>query len=123
MSYNSFPANWRICLAYACQVDTLLMKEIELFQLWKNNISKTSVLTFVLLLLAADCAFIFMHVLLATQVLDVPLLSLEKDRGYSEIYQYIKEFWIVLLLMMLLTKKQGGWLRCVGRGFCLCSIR
>jgi len=87
------------------------MKEIE--SIGSSKSDSATALTFVLLLIAADCAFIFLHILLRTQVLDAPLLSLEKDRGYSEVYQYIKEFWIVLLLMMLLIKNRvigyGVW--------------
>lgn len=36
--------------------------------------------------------------------MDNPLLSLEQDRGAAEFYQYIKEFWIAILLLAAFRK-------------------
>lgn len=63
------------------------------------------------LLLAADFAFILMHVgiviysrLINTSFsLDTPM-SLEFDHGYSEIFQYIKEYWIALILVFVAVR-------------------
>jgi hypothetical protein len=40
-------------------------------------------------------------------LLNNPLFSLEKDGGYPEIYQYIKELWIVGLLLSILIKTRA----------------
>ena len=71
---------------------------------WKA-FRQTSVSTFLLLLLVADFLFICIHFLRFTPFMDInPLLALDKDHGYPEIYQYIKELWIVLLLVSILVK-------------------
>jgi hypothetical protein len=68
--------------------------------------------SFLLLLLSADFAFIvayFFHV--HTSIFDIYLFSLTIDRSYSEIFQYVKEFWIVLLILAVLVKtKEIGYL-------------
>ena len=54
---------------------------------------------FLLLLLSADLAFVGMHLVHAlTPYLGDRLYSLETDRGYAEMFQYVKTFWIALLL-------------------------
>lgn len=66
---------------------------------------------FLLLLLAADLAYIVLHLLLRlTPLLDNPLLALTRDRGYPEFYQYVKVFWIILLLVMTgVTTRTAGY--------------
>ena len=63
------------------------------------------------LLFAADLAFLALHI--ANRYLphgDI-LLTLSTERGYSEIFQYIKEYWIaVLFLVVCFRKKQGVFL-------------
>lgn len=65
----------------------------------------------ILLFLATDILFILLHVLyLVLGVLDQerdPNLLLERDRGYAEVYQYVKEYWIVLLLGLLAVSKRS----------------
>lgn len=63
-------------------------------------------LTFLLLLISADAAFVIVH--LAVHILSIlslivqnPLYSLYTDQGYGEIFQYIKTYWIVIMLAML----------------------
>jgi len=52
-----------------------------------------------ILLLCTDGAFLAMHVAAHTVPgLDNPLYFLNRERGYPEAFQYIKLFWIVLLL-------------------------
>ena len=80
------------------------MRENESTYLWEGRFQETSASVFLLLLLLADCAFIFLHFLLSTPLLNSPLLSLKKDHGYPEVYQYIKELWIVALLLFILIK-------------------
>lgn len=56
------------------------------------------------LLISADLVFVTMHVIYLNAVLTNPLLSIEMDRGYAEIYQYVKEYWIILMLLLLAVK-------------------
>lgn len=70
---------------------------------------------FLLLLLSADLAFIVVHF-----IRDLPpflsheLFSLETDRGYSEIFQYVKLWWIVVLFAALWWRGRDrlylGWM-------------
>jgi len=67
-----------------------------------------------ILLLLTDLVLIVMNVLLClTSITSDPWFNLNKERGFSESYQYIKEFWIVILLLYLGIKKHGfvlyGW--------------
>ena len=59
-----------------------------------------------LLLLAADFVFIAIHLLNMAHVIANPLYSLEKDRGYAEFYQYIKQYWVIILLIILAVRKK-----------------
>lgn len=64
------------------------------------------------LLLATDIIFIILHIiytytgLIPTIDVYTPL-SLDIDRGYSEIFQYIKEYWIALILILLGLQKRS----------------
>ena len=84
------------------------MRENELINPWKEQFKETSASTFLLLLLVADCAFIFLHFLLLKGLLNNPLLALTRDRGYPEMYQYIKESWIVVLLFSMLIRTRAA---------------
>ncbi|MGZ8213585.1 MAG: hypothetical protein ACXWTP_03695 [Methylosarcina sp.] len=61
---------------------------------------------FLLLLISADFAFIALNVITHTlpENLRNPLFIIEKDRTYPELYQYIKYFWVILLLIYLSVK-------------------
>ena len=52
------------------------------------------------LLLITDFIFVVMHVVLIRIGFDPFLFSLQADLGLSEIFQYVKEFWIVILLVI-----------------------
>lgn len=57
---------------------------------------------FLLLLISADTAFVIVHLVHGlSPFLSNSLYSLETDRGYSEIFQYVKTYWIVLMLAAL----------------------
>ena len=59
-----------------------------------------------ILFILTDLAFIFIHILhKSTGLLPDYLFNIEFDNGYAEIFQYIKEFWIILLLLFLSIKK------------------
>lgn len=57
---------------------------------------------FLVLLISADTAFVIVHLVHELPpFLGNSLYSLETDRGYSEIFQYVKTYWIVILLAVL----------------------
>ena len=64
------------------------------------------------LLIAADVVFIGLHYLWGTSaILSNDLFALTQERGYAEVYQYVKFFWIVLLLIAIFWKtKSVGYL-------------
>jgi hypothetical protein len=61
---------------------------------------------FLFLLLIADFAFILIHIFYMNHFISSRLFSLEKDFGYAEVYQYIKELWIVALLSTISIKRK-----------------
>ncbi len=72
-----------------------------------ENAREQSASLFLILLLCADFAFIGFHTIeVLVPNLNNPLLSLEKDSGYPELYQYIKWFWIIILFIFISTKRR-----------------
>jgi len=68
------------------------------------------------LFIATDILFIIVHIIHESN--QVPALayayySIEEDKGYAELFQYIKEYWIALLLSFLAVQKRSflylGW--------------
>jgi hypothetical protein len=73
----------------------------------KLNLSKWLVIVFCLFL-ATDIGFIICHLIYVYSGLSSNYaFSLEQDRGYSEIFQYIKEYWVVLLLGFIAWRKRS----------------
>lgn len=68
------------------------------------DINKSSNKLLIILALT-DLVFILLHILYRKDLATRPLFSIAKDSGYAEIYQYIKEYWVVLLLSMMAIKK------------------
>jgi len=68
------------------------------------NIDKSSNKLLFLLLLS-DLVFILLHISYEMHLLNSTLFSIERDLGYAEIYQYIKEYWIILLLFIMAIKR------------------
>ncbi len=60
---------------------------------------------FLLLLLLGDFAFMLVDFFYRLRWVSNPLFSTMMDFGYPEVYQYIKEYWIVALLLMLAIKR------------------
>jgi uncharacterized membrane protein len=57
------------------------------------------------LFLATDLAFIILHVIhSSTDWISSDYFSVERERGYAELFQYIKEYWIALILVILAVK-------------------
>ncbi len=60
------------------------------------------------LFLLTDISFILLHLIYVYSGLtDNSNFSLEKDRGYSEIFQYVKQYWSTLLLGFLSIQKRS----------------
>jgi hypothetical protein len=60
------------------------------------------------LLLATDVIFILLHLILhQTDFLGNSSFSLEKDRGYPEFFQYLKEYWIAILFILLTIRMRS----------------
>ena len=57
------------------------------------------------LLLLADLTFILIHVVYKMHLVSNPVFSIEKEFGFAEIYQYIKEYWIVVSLLIVAIKR------------------
>lgn len=70
--------------------------------------------TLLLLLIAADVAFILLHVLyVETDLLRGRPFSLEADNGVPEAFQYVKQFWVALCMLTLFRRTgqavYAGW--------------
>jgi hypothetical protein len=64
---------------------------------------------FLVLLILTDFVFISLHIFHTyTGLLPNPLFSIEGERVYAEIYQYIKELWIVVLLISLAMRRANS---------------
>jgi hypothetical protein len=60
------------------------------------------------LLVATDLVFIILHIIHSySGILSNPRFSLELDRGYGELFQYLKEYWILLLFGFLAVQKRS----------------
>lgn len=73
-----------------------------------------TVRTLLLLLIAADLAFIVLHVVyVETSLLRGRPFSLEADNGLPEAFQYVKQFWIALCMLTLFRRTRElvylGW--------------
>ncbi|MBM9605751.1 hypothetical protein [Desulfopila inferna] len=67
-----------------------------------KNFNERSASFFLILLLSGDLAFVMLHFINSlTPIYENPLLNLEKDRGYSEVYQYLKFLWIIIILVFI----------------------
>jgi len=63
--------------------------------------------SFLFILISTDIIFIVLHTLYVYGIIDGNSnYSLEKDFGYSEIFQYSKEYWSFLLLIFVFVDKR-----------------
>jgi hypothetical protein len=59
------------------------------------------------LLLITDISFFIIHLIYSyTSLTTYAGFSIEADRGYAEVFQYLKEYWIALLLGFVALKKR-----------------
>ncbi len=67
------------------------------------NLEKEST-KFLFLLVLADLAFMMVHGLYKMHLVSNAMFSIRMDFGYAEVYQYVKEYWIVALLFLAAIK-------------------
>lgn len=82
----------------------LVRQDTEMEHIMNFHLEKESTKLLFLLLLA-DFAFILVHLYYKMHLVLDSLFSIEMDFGYAEVYQYIKEYWIVVLLFMTAIKR------------------
>lgn len=77
-----------------------------------KNLHEHSATIFLVLLLIGDLTYIALHLVEKfTPFLQNSLLSIERDRGYAEMYQYLKLIWIAILFFYIsLQKKFLGYM-------------
>lgn len=81
----------------------------------KLNINfRSNKLFYLYLLLATDLAFIIFHIVYTySDFISSVLFSIDQERGYAEMFQYIKEYWIAILLLILAFNQRAvlyvGW--------------
>ena len=62
---------------------------------------------FLILLLAVDVAFIVLHIIhIGMNLLPSIAFSVKTGFGYGEMYQYAKELWVAMLLVMVAMKRR-----------------
>ena len=71
------------------------------------NRGRSSARTLLILLVASDLAFIAGHVLNATVLHATNLLNTDVDGGYPEVFQYLKFFWIAILLVLTGARRRS----------------
>lgn len=60
-----------------------------------------------ILLIAADLGFMAFHILHSySSIATDPRFSLAEERGFPEVFQYVKLFWTVVMLMMLFAHRR-----------------
>ncbi|OKH37524.1 hypothetical protein NIES2119_12495 [[Phormidium ambiguum] IAM M-71] len=86
-------------------------KKIDVFD--KFHFTNQSIRLFYLFLVT-DIAFMLLHLIHHyTGLITNSAFSLETDRGFAEVFQYIKEYWIAIILVFLAVKTRmflyGSW--------------
>ena len=77
-----------------------------------RNINERSASLLLILLFCADFMFIVVHCIqeltpLLNNVINNNLFSIGSDRGYAEIFQYIKWFWLIVLFTYLTISRRS----------------
>ncbi len=76
------------------------MNDRSLSSLNSRDAASRCVAVLLVLFVAADLAFIVLHVIhKMTPHLRSTLYSIERDRGYAEFFQYAKYFWMLILVV------------------------
>lgn len=58
------------------------------------------------LLLLSDFAFMLAHGIYTMDLVSNDIYSIDTDGGYAEMFQYIKEYWIVVILFVLAIRRK-----------------
>jgi len=58
------------------------------------------------LLLLADFAFMLLHIINIIGLVSNDIYSIDTDGSYAEVFQYIKEYWIVIILFILAIRRK-----------------
>lgn len=58
------------------------------------------------LLLLSDFAFMLVHGIYTMDLVSNDIYSIDTDGGYAEMFQYIKEYWIVVILFVLAIRRK-----------------
>ncbi|QPG05762.1 hypothetical protein IT774_00240 [Salinimonas marina] len=77
---------------------------MDLFK-WKFSYPVT---VLILLLLMTDAGFILVHVLRKLGYINSGYFNLSQDMGYAEVFQYMKEFWIASLLVIIALRDKAA---------------
>ena len=70
-----------------------------------QRLSQSTNLVLLALLLSADVVFVLFHLVLGSHQ---ALFNLGTDRGHSEVFQYIKEYWIAIVLFVMCWRTREG---------------
>lgn len=73
-----------------------------------RHVSKVVNPVLLVLLLCADVAFLLLHVSNRLVPLQNILFSLSTEGGYAEVFQYIKEYWIAIVLFAMCWRTREG---------------
>jgi hypothetical protein len=65
-------------------------------------------ISLLLLFIATDLCFISLEILHSWGYAGDPKFSLGRERGYAEVYQYVKFFWIASMLSLFTLRKREG---------------
>lgn len=58
------------------------------------------------LLIITDLMFMILDVLNLVKIIKNPLFFIGRDLGYAEFYQYMKEYWVIILLLIIAYKRK-----------------
>ncbi|MCF6252358.1 MAG: hypothetical protein L3J75_13985 [Methylococcaceae bacterium] len=76
------------------------MEHVIVFGLKKKSVRLLA------LLFLIDCIFVLLHGIYKLHLISNPLFSIERELGYAEVFQYIKELSIMLLLLKLARNRK-----------------
>lgn len=83
-----------------------LILSSALGQIMKKRFLDNGYLVFLCMLILTDLVFVGLHLVHThTSYLANGTYSIEQDRGHAEFFQYTKEFWIIILMLVVFIKE------------------
>lgn len=76
-----------------------------MFPQWRFSFPITVVIA---LMALSDVGFMLVHLAFKLDFVSHPHFSMTRDRGYAEVFQYLKIFWIICLLALLFTRYKAS---------------